>query len=88
MIQQLAGGQVIAARYELARPLAPAPGAKAWLARDNDSGREVVLRFRAGAEVAAERLLAQVRHPALLAPLATFAAADASRRRLRIPAGG
>ena len=72
MIQQLASGQVVAARYELARPLGMRPDAKAWLARDTGSGREVVLRWREGAADAGHRLVAEVRHPALLAPLATF----------------
>jgi hypothetical protein len=77
MIQQLASGQVIAARYELARPLVTGPDARVWLARDTGSGREVVLRWRDAATDAGQRLPAAVHHPALLAPVATIFVAGA-----------
>ena len=86
MIQQLASGQVIAARFELTQPLAAGHDATTWLAREVGSGRAVVLRFRAAAAAAGERLLASVRHPALLAPLETLVVADAAVRRVRVPA--
>jgi hypothetical protein len=74
----LAGGQVVAARYELARPLAAGHGGATWLARDTHASRDVVLRFRAADDVAGERICAAVEHAALLAPLATHSAGDAS----------
>jgi hypothetical protein len=67
----LAGGQVVAARYELARPLAAGHDGATWLARDTLANRDVVLRFRAGDEVAGERIRAVVDHPTLLAALET-----------------
>lgn len=77
MTPQLASGQLIAARYQLARPLAAGPDARAWLARDVESGREVVLRRRAAGSAARDRLLAEVRHAALLTPFATVHGDDA-----------
>ena len=74
----LAGGQVLAARYELVRPLAAGHGGATWLARDTHASRDVVLRFRAGDEDAGERIRAVVQHAALLVPLATHPAGDAS----------
>jgi hypothetical protein len=56
----LAGGQVVAARYELARPLAAGHDGATWLARDRHASRDVVLRFRAGDDVAGERIRAVV----------------------------
>lgn len=78
MIQQLASGQVIAARFELTQLLAAGHDATTWLAREVGSGRAVVLRFRAAAAAAGERLLANVHHPALLAPLETLVVPDAA----------
>ena len=75
MTPMLAAGQVLAARYELVRPLAAGHDATTWLARDRESGVEVVLRVRD--EGAADaRLAAIARHPALLSPLARHEAAD------------
>lgn len=74
----LAGGQVVAARYELARPLAAGHDSATWLARDTHANRDVVLRFRVGDEMAGERIRAVVEHSALLEPLATHDAGDAS----------
>jgi tetratricopeptide (TPR) repeat protein len=74
----LAGGQVVAARYELARPLAAGRDGVTWLARDTQANRDVVLRFRAAGDVAGERIHAVVAHATLLAPLATHSSADAS----------
>ena len=74
----LAGGQVVAARYELTRPLAAGHDGATWLARDTHANRDVVLRFRAGDDVAGERIRAVVEHAALLAPLATHGADDES----------
>jgi eukaryotic-like serine/threonine-protein kinase len=74
----LAGGQVVAARYELTRPLAAGHDGGTWLARDTHAGREVVLRFRAGGDVAGERIRAVVDHATLLAPLATHDTGDES----------
>jgi eukaryotic-like serine/threonine-protein kinase len=67
----LASGQVVAARYRLARPLAAGHGAATWLARDEQAGADVVLRFGAGDATDVARLGTLVEHPALLAPLAT-----------------
>ena len=72
----LAGGQVVAARYQLVRPLAAGHDGATWLARDAHANRDVVLRFRAGDDVAGERIRAVVEHAALLAPLATHSAGD------------
>ena len=58
----LASGQVVAARYELARPLAAGHDGATWLARDTLAGRDVVLRFRAAGDVAGERIRAVVEH--------------------------
>ena len=74
----LAGGQVVAARYELARPLAAGHDGATWLARDTHANRDVVLRFRAGDDVAGERIRAVVDHATLLAPLATHSTVDES----------
>lgn len=70
---ELAGGLVVAARYQLARPLAAGHDATTWLARDLQGARDVVLRFRAADADELTRIGAVVRHPALLAPLATHA---------------
>jgi tetratricopeptide (TPR) repeat protein len=67
----LAAGQVVAARHELVRPLAADHDAGPWLARDRTSGREVVLRARGAGAEAADQMATAVRHPALLAPIAT-----------------
>ena len=67
----LASGQVIAAQYELVRPLASGREGATWLARDVQQGRDVVLRFRSAGDAAGERVHRVVQHPALLAPLAT-----------------
>ena len=56
----LAGGQVVAARYELTRPLAAGHDGATWLARDTEASRDGVLRFRAGDDVAGERIRAVV----------------------------
>ena len=82
----LAGGQVVAARYELARPLAAGHDGATWLARDTQANRDVVLRFRTGGDVAGERIHAVVEHPTLLAPLATHSCRRRNLRRLRLPA--
>ena len=74
----LAGGQVVAARYELVRPLAAGHGGATWLARDTPGNRDVVLRFRAAGEVAGGRIRAVVEHATLLAPLATHDDGDAA----------
>jgi len=74
----LAGGQVVAARYELTRPLAAGHDGGTWLARDTHAGRDVVLRFRAAGDVAGERIRAVVDHATLLAPLATHGTGDYS----------
>ena len=74
----LAGGQVVAARYELTRPLAAGHDGGTWLARDTHAGRDVVLRFRAAGDVAGERIRAVVDHATLLAPLATHSTGDES----------
>lgn len=74
----LAGGQVVAARYELARPLAAGHDGATWLARDTHADRDVVLRFRAGDDLAGERIRGVVEHAALLAPVATHNAGDES----------
>ena len=68
----LEAGQIIAARYELTRPLAAGHDAATWLARDAHAGGEVVLRFRPAAAAAGERLRAVVQHPALLAPVTSL----------------
>ena len=72
----LAGGQVVAARYELARPLAAGHDGATWLARDTQANRDVVLRFQASGDRAGERIHAVVEHPTLLAPLATHSSGD------------
>jgi hypothetical protein len=66
----LAPGQVVAARYELLRPLVAGEAPSAWLARDLESGREVMLRVRAATDTESAPLHAAVQHPALLAPMA------------------
>ncbi|MCE3285785.1 MAG: serine/threonine protein kinase, partial [Steroidobacteraceae bacterium] len=66
----LAAGQVVAARYELERPLAAGPDAAIWLARDQRDARAAVLRFREPRDDVAD-LTSVVRHPALLAPIAS-----------------
>ncbi len=67
-----ASGQVVAARYRLARPLATGHDAHTWLARDEVSGRDVVLRLhQQPADIASVQVRAAVSHPTLLAPLAT-----------------
>jgi eukaryotic-like serine/threonine-protein kinase len=73
-----AGGQVVAARYELTRPLAAGHDCATWLARDTQAHREVVLRFRAGGDLAGERIRAVVDHATLLSPLATHDTGDES----------
>ena len=73
-----AGGQVVAARYELTRPLAAGHDCATWLARDTHVNRDVVLRFRADGELAGERIRAVVDHAALLAPVATHGTVDES----------
>jgi eukaryotic-like serine/threonine-protein kinase len=73
----LASGQVVAARYQLARPLAAGHDPTTWLARDATTEREVVLRFRAsGDSTEGSRIRAFVRHAALLAPIASHADDD------------
>ena len=72
----LAGGQVVAARYELARPLAAGHDGATWLARDTVASRDVVLRFRSSGDVAGARIRAVVDHPTLLAPLATHGSGE------------
>ncbi|MDH5226302.1 MAG: serine/threonine protein kinase [Gammaproteobacteria bacterium] len=67
----LASGLVVAARYELARPLAAGHDPTTWLARDTVDGRETVLRFRGTDDDALMRIGEVVRHPALLAPVAS-----------------
>ncbi len=67
----LASGQVIAAQYELVRPLASGRDGTTWLARDVQHGRDVVLQFRSAGDAAGERVRNIVQHPALLAPIAT-----------------
>lgn len=74
----LAGGQVVAARYELVRPLAAGHGGATWLARDSQGNRDVVLRFRAAGEVAGGRIRAIVEHATLLAPLAAHDQGEAA----------
>ena len=74
----LAVGQVVAARHELTRPLARGRDPATWLARDLETGRDVVLRFRSPGDVAGARLAEAVHHAALLAPVATFEADGAA----------
>ncbi len=74
----LAGGQVVAARYELVRSLAAGHDGATWLARDTHANGDVVLRFRAGGAAAGEGVRAVVDHATLLAPLATHDAGDES----------
>ncbi len=74
----LAGGQVVAARYELVRPLAAGHGGATWLARDTPGNRDVVLRFRAAGDMAGGRIRDVVEHATLLAPLATHDEGDAA----------
>jgi hypothetical protein len=74
----LAGGQIVAARYELKRPLAAGHDGATWLARDTQAERDVVLRFRADGDAAGERIRAVVDHATLLAPLAAHGAGDES----------
>jgi tetratricopeptide (TPR) repeat protein len=71
----LAAGQVVAARYELARPLAAGPDAATWLVRDRRDARDAVLRFRESQDDTSA-LTSLVRHPALLAPVASGRADD------------
>jgi len=65
-------GQVLAARYELRRRLGRGPGGETWLALDQVTSREVVLKFAPGGESGADRLqreravLAATSHPAVL----------------------
>src|SRR5512133_1460727 len=66
-----ASGQVVAARYRLARPLAAGHDAATWLARDENAGRDVVLRFHLDSDFDAARISSIVGHPALLEPLVT-----------------
>ena len=75
MTQQLASGQVIAARYELLRPLrSGAADTVLWLARDLETGREVVFkRLEAANRPERTRIystLAALEHPALALPVA------------------
>ncbi len=73
----LASGQIVAARYQLARPLAAGHDPTTWLAHDTTAGREVVVRFRAPGEpdgVAGSGAVLQ--HAALLAPIASDSAGD------------
>jgi serine/threonine-protein kinase len=72
MTAMLEAGQIVAARYELTRPLAAGHDAATWLARDVQAGAEVVLRLRPAAAAAGERLRAVVQHPALLAPVTSL----------------
>lgn len=73
----LVPGQVVAAQYELERPLASGHDAGTWLARELGRERRVVLRFRASAgEQDADRAAAAVAHPSLLAPETTLHLAD------------
>jgi tetratricopeptide (TPR) repeat protein len=67
----LAPGQLVAARFELDRPLAAGHDAATWLAREAGSPRPAVLRLRA-ADAPGARLAARVAHPALLAPRETL----------------
>jgi len=73
-ITALASGLLVAARYQLVRPLAAGHDPTTWLARDTSTGQETVLRFRARDDDELVRISAVVRHPALLAPLATESA--------------
>lgn len=81
MIQPLEPGQFVAARYQLARPLRAAADTATvpWLARDLETGREVVLKRYdiAGHAGSADvpGALARLDHPALALPIA-HAAAD------------
>lgn len=73
----LVAGQVIAARYELARPLAAGHDPATWLAHDRGrEGRDVVLRFHSAQETEGARLTSLVRHAALLAPVTQDRAED------------
>lgn len=73
----LAAGQVIAARYELVRPLAAGHDPATWLAHDRGrEGRDVVLRFHGGRQKEGARLASLVRHAALLAPVTQDRAED------------
>lgn len=71
----LASGLVVAARYELVRPLAAGHDPTTWLARDTGAGRDVVLRFRGTDDDALKRIGEVVRHPALLSAVASGTAA-------------
>jgi len=73
MNPMLAAGHIVAARYELVRPLASGHDDAPWFARDRIGGRDVVLRRRSIVAGAAGRLFDAVRHPALLAPVASVA---------------
>ena len=84
----LAGGQLVAARFELVRPLAAGHDATTWLARDTVHDRQVVLRLRPAAEIEVDRLLEAVQHPSLLAPLETVANGDSSVDVLEYLPGG
>jgi tetratricopeptide (TPR) repeat protein len=73
----LVAGQVVAARYELVRPLAAGHDPATWLAHDRGhEGRDVVLRFHAAQGTDGARLTSLVRHPALLTPVAQDRAED------------
>lgn len=73
----LASGQIVAARYQLARPLAVGHDPTTWLAHDTTAGRDVVVCFRApGAPTGVAGNGAMVQHAALLAPIASAAAGD------------
>ncbi len=68
----LANGLVVAARYQLARPLAAGHDATTWLAHDTSVGRDVVVRFRTSGESEGfARNGTVVQHAALLAPIAS-----------------
>jgi tetratricopeptide (TPR) repeat protein len=71
----LAPGQLVAARFELLRPLAAGHDATTWLAREAGTPRQAVLRFRA-ADAPGARLAEVVSHPALLAPRETLRDGD------------
>lgn len=66
----LVSGQVLAARYELVRPLAAGHDQATWLARDLRSATDVVLRLRNAGEAVGPG--PTVHHPALQAPQATL----------------
>jgi tetratricopeptide (TPR) repeat protein len=70
----LVNGQVLAARYELVRPLAAGHDQATWLARDLQSATDVVLRLQDAGEGGAPA--PTVRHAALLAPQASLRVGD------------